>query len=771
MKTIFTISLKSKITLVIMLFSGYTFAQSAMIKGTIKDKETMEPIEDVVISIEKTNSHTHTDSSGNYSFLSLTTGQYKIDFNKLGFYKQKRTITITNNETKQEDIVLERNETKLSSVEVTADRPVSAASSKYLSQIDFENRPKNSAQDMLRLVPGLFIAQHAGGGKAEQIFIRGFDCDHGTDVATFVDGIPVNMPSHGHGQGYADLHFLIPETVQGMQIFKGPYSPKYGDFATGAAVEFNTVDSLDHNLIQLETGYVPSIKNVTSKRSLAMLQLPIAASNVSSYFAADVINNRGYFEKSQEFNRVSLFSKTTFAVTEHSHIHLSVGGFGSSWNASGQVPERAVNAGLITRFGSIDNSEGGTTQRNNFNLVYHTQLEASEFQTQVYSSTYRFKLFSNFTFFLNDPINGDEIEQDDNRTIRGFNSHYTSSHKLGNMNNKFTLGASYRADEIENELWHAAKRVRIQTRAHALVHERSTGVYANEVFRFSEHIRAEVGGRYDYFIFDVEDQLPNDSTHTNYSGFNYQTLLSPKLNLIYSPTDRLNFFLNAGSGFHSNDARSVVQQQTQYHLPRAVGAELGSLFHLGNRFVATVALWGMDLTNELVYVGDEGTTEDKGPSRRTGIDISARLHITLWLFADADFNLSKNVFIDKIYGNKLATNYYLPLAPTATSAGGLTAKFKNGFETGIRYRYLASRPANESNSVSARAYNVFDFTANYKTKHYKIGLVIENITNTKWNEAQFDTESRLSFESQSVDELHYTSGTPIAAKIIVGYIF
>lgn len=771
MQTIYKVSLKTKITLVLMLFSVSTFAQSAKIKGTIKDIETMEPIEDVVISLEKTNSHTHTDASGNYSFLSLTAGQYEIDFNKLGYYKQKRTITLTSNETKQTDIILERSETKLGSVDVTADRPVSAASSKYLSQIDFENRPKNSAQDMLRLVPGLFIAQHAGGGKAEQIFIRGFDCDHGTDVATFVDGIPVNMPSHGHGQGYEDLHFLIPETVEGMEIVKGPYSPKYGDFATGAAVEFNTLDSLDHNLIQLETGYVPNVKAVTAKRGLAMLQLPIAASNVSSYFVADVINNRGYFDKSQEFNRVSLFSKTTFAVTEHSHIHLSVGGFGSSWDASGQIPERAVNAGLISRYGSIDNSEGGTTQRSNFNLIYHTQVEASEFQTQVYTSSYRFKLFSNFTFYLNDPINGDEIEQDDNRTIRGFNAHYTTSHRLGNMNNKFTLGTSYRADDIENELWHAAKRARLNAQVHALIHERSTGVYANEVFRFSEHFRAEIGGRYDYFIFDVEDQLGNDSTHTNYSGFNYQTLLSPKLNLIYSPTDHLNFFFNAGSGFHSNDARSVVQQQGEHELPRAVGAEVGTLLHLGNRFVASLALWEMDLTNELVYVGDDGTTEDKGPSRRTGIDISGRLQITNWLFEDADVNLSKNVFIDKLYGTQLLTEYYLPLAPTATSAGGLTAKFKNGFETGVRYRYLASRPANESNSVSARAYNVFDLIANYKTKHYKLGLVVENLTNVKWNEAQFDTESRLPFESQSVDELHFTAGTPFAAKIIVGYIF
>lgn len=768
MKNTYTIY-SIKLFILLMLLSGIVSAQS--ITGIVKEKQIKTTMEDVVVSIKETDAHTHTDASGNFSFMNVNAGTYEINFSKLGYKKLKQTVTIITNENKQLVIELTSSTNKLGSVEVVTDRPVSAASSEFLSRIDFENRPKNSAQDMLRLVPGLFIAQHAGGGKAEQVFIRGFDCDHGTDVATYVDGMPVNMPSHGHGQGYMDLHFLIPEVVEGMQIFKGPYSPKFGDFATGAAVNFKTLDSLDHNLIQLESAYFPEISNLGASRGLAMLQLPQIASKISSYFAADVINSRGYFEQSQKLKRVSLFSKTTLAITDHSHLHLSIGGFGSSWNATGQVPERAVNAGLISRFGSIDNSEGGTTQRNNVSVTYHTQVDASEFDVQAYSSQYRFKLFSNFTFFLDDTINGDEIEQDDNRTIHGLIAHYSIAHKLGNMNNRFTLGGSYRADEIENQLWHAVKRTRLEARASANIHERSTGIYANEVFRFSDHFRAELGARYDYFIFDVDDLLPSDSNHTNYSGYNYQTLLSPKLNLIYTVNDCLQFFLNLGSGFHSNDARSVVQQQDQHELPRSVGAEVGTLFHLGKKFVASAALWWLDTENELVYVGDDGTTEDKGPSRRTGIDISARYQLTSWLFADADLNLSKSVFTDKLYGEKLNNDYYVPLAPTATSAGGLTAKFNGGLEAGVRYRYLGTRPANEDNSVTTRGYNVFDLSVNYKRKNYKVVLVIENLTNTKWNEAQFDTESRLPFETQSVDELHYTPGTPFSAKLIVGYTF
>ncbi len=756
---------------VLLLICSNIHAQTASISGIIKDKETGQLIEDVVVSIEKTNSHLHTDTMGMFTYFSLVAGTYEIDMNKFGYEKQIISVTVADNEKKQLDIAFIFNAKILNTIDIETDRPLSAASSKYLSQVDFENRPKNSAQDMLRLVPGLFIAQHAGGGKAEQIFIRGFDCDHGTDVATFVDGIPVNMPSHGHGQGYMDLHFLIPEVVKSMDVFKGPYAPQYGDFSTGAAVAFNTADTLVNNLVQLESGYVPDASTITGKRGLFLLQLPDINSKITSYVAADIINNRGYFQQSQNFNRASFFSKTVVTMNDHSTVKFTAGGFGSSWNASGQVPERAVKARRISRFGGIDNLEGGTTQRNNFNLTYRTQVKDSEFETQVYTSTYRFKLFSNFTFYADDSINGDMIEQDDDRTVRGINSHYTVAHKLGSMNNKFTIGASFRADNIENQLWHSPKRVRLSPRASANIHERSSGIYANEVFRFSDHFRAELGLRYDYFTFDVDDLLPTDSAHANYSGYNYQVLLSPKLNLIYSANNYFQVFINAGSGYHSNDARAVVQDSRNHELPRSVGAEVGAIAHAGNRLVVSGALWWLDLSNELVYIGDDGTTEDKGSSRRSGVDLSARLQITPWLFADADLNISKNVFTDTLFGAQEKTDFLVPLAPTTTSTGGLTVKFKKGFEAGIRYRYIADRPANETNTVVAHGYNVIDLSANYKTKHIKIGIVVENLLNTEWNEAQFNTESRLPFESTSIKELHFTPGTPLYAKIMIGYIF
>lgn len=748
-----------------------TKAQNAVITGTVKDKETGQPVEDVVVSIEKANNHTHTNVHGEFSFVELPAGAYEIDLNKLGYEKQHLLVELSEREIKLLHIELLFNAKTLSPVSIESDRPVSAASSAYLTQLDFENRPKNSAQDMLRLVPGLFIAQHAGGGKAEQIFIRGFDCDHGTDVATFVDGIPVNMPSHGHGQGYEDLHFLIPETVRDMTIFKGPYAPPYGDFATGAAVQFQTKDTLETNMFQLESAYIPQVSSLTSNRALTLFQLPNLQSSVHSYVAADIIQNRGYFEQDQHFNRFTIFSKTVFSINEKSRLSLTASGFGSSWDASGQIPERAVESGLISRFGSIDNSEGGTTQRNNLNLIYHADLKTGEFETQVYSSNYRFRLFSNFTFNLDDSLRGDEIEQNDYRMIHGLHARYKQSHTVGKINSIFMLGTSFRSDEINNALWHAMKRQRLEVRANSLIHERSTGIYLNEAFRFTDFFRLEIGGRYDYFIFDVEDHLPTDSTHRNYSGYTYQTLFSPKLNAIFTVNPRLQLFVNSGSGYHSNDARVVVQEEKNHQLPRSWGAEAGMLTHINKRLTMSIALWWLDLENELVYVGDAGTTENKGSSRRTGIDLSLRYQFNSWLFADADFNFSKNSFIDTVFGKKLSSDYHIPLAPVVTSAGGLSGKFKNGMEATIRYRYMADRPANEANTIIAHGYTVLDASLHYKLKHFKIGLVVENVLNAKWNEAQFDTESKLPLESKAVDELHFTPGTPLSAKVLVGYTF
>lgn len=761
-------------TILLLLISFNTLnttGQSCFIKGRVTDLITDSAVSSVNISLIETDMQTTSDAQGYFYFNMVVSRDYQINFSKAGYLTKKILINTRSDDTLTLNIFLTSTVIDLPAMMVRSEKPLSAASSSIINRIDFELRPKNSAQDMLRLVPGLFIAQHAGGGKAEQIFVRGFDCDHGTDVATFVDGIPVNMPSHGHGQGYADLHFLVPEVVKNMEVFKGPYFVQFGDFATGAAVRFNTLDRLDRNQLTVEAATTPSRRTFAGSRALMMLQLPVSNVNVSSYIAGDFIFNPGYFDIDQKFGRFILFSKTTFTLNKNSSLAFSFNGFGSTWNASGQIPERAVADGTIDRFGSLDTTEGGATQRNNFNLMYASRIGANDFNSQVYFGNYRFKLFSNFTLYLNDPVHGDEIEQNDYRTFLGYNGSYAIPGKIGNMNIKTTFGAGFRADNIENQLWHAEARKRLSQAAHANIYERSMYGYIKEEWMPNDQWHIEGSLRENYFTYDVEDLLPTDSTHTNYTGFNYQFLPAPKFNVAYYPTNDVSLFFNSGLGFHSNDARVVVQDQNYHFLPRALGAEVGTQIRLASHVIFSLAIWGMDLTNELVYIGDEGTTEDVGPSRRRGVDFGTRIQIARWLIADADVNYSKNNLLNSFLGSELSSDNLVPLAPTLTSTGGLTARFEKGFEASLRYRYIKDRPANEANTVVAQGYTVVDAVADYHTSKYKFGISIENLLNTEWNEAQFDTESRLFNEPAPVDELHFTPGTPFAAKGSISVFF
>ncbi|MEO6168810.1 MAG: TonB-dependent receptor [Chitinophagales bacterium] len=745
-------------------------AHTGSLEGTITDNITNRPVEGVNVLIVEDHLSTTTDAEGHFAFENIPAKLYTVSLQKEDYIPREIKISLPADKKTNLSVSLTPSIISLPDLVVQGDVPVSAASSEIINIIDFQLRPKNSAQDMLRLVPGLFIAQHAGGGKAEQIFVRGFDCDHGTDVATYVDGIPVNMPSHGHGQGYADLHFLIPEVVQNMDITKGPYFTQNGDFSTGATVRFNTLNQLDENSFTTELTSAPTQRALSGSRALLMMQLPFQSAAVNSYIAGDFIYNPSYFDASQRFQRFTLFNKNVFHLSEKTSATISFNGFGSSWNASGQLPNRLIKEGSLDRFGAIDTLEGGTTSRNNLNVELHSKVGGNDFYSQMYFGNYRFKLFSNFTFFLNDPVNGDMIEQTDDRTFLGYNGYYAINGNLGSIPVRTTLGLGFRSDRTNVMLWHSPDRERLSVTGNSIVFERNMNGWIKEELNFTSQFKAELGLRIDYFTFDVNDLLPPDSMHTDISGYNYQSLAQPKLNLVYSPAENLHFFLNSGIGFHSNDARGVVQDQITHRLPLAAGGELGTQIRVGS-LIFSVALWTLELENELVYIGDEGTTEDNGPSRRMGIDFSGRYQVLPWLYADLDMNYSKGVLLQDFFGDKLAEENIIPLAPRFTSTGGLTVIKPRGWEGALRYRMMADRPANESNTVTAEGYFVLDAAVGYRWNHVRIGLNIENLTNTEWNEAQFDTESRLFDESAPIDELHFTPGTPIAFKGSVSVFF
>ncbi|MBK6776611.1 MAG: TonB-dependent receptor plug domain-containing protein [Flavobacteriales bacterium] len=292
----------------------------------------------------------------------------------------------------------------------------------------------------MQLVPGLFVAQHAGGGKAEQIFFRGFDIDHGTDLQISVDGLPVNMVSHAHGQGYADLHFTIPETMDKLLVHKGPYDARFGDFATSGTVEFLTRNSIDRNEIKAEYGMFNTVRAVGLFNLLDKKHL-FGNRKENAYIAAEYVFTDAYFQSKQDFGRFNIFGKYNGQIGERTLLTLSASTFSAAWNASGQVPERAIASGRIDRFGAIDDNEGGETSRTNAYSTLSTGLRnGGLIKNQLYFVKYDFNLYSNFTFFAADSVNGDMIAQTDDRTIMGYTGSYGRNTSVGSLPFRFNTG-------------------------------------------------------------------------------------------------------------------------------------------------------------------------------------------------------------------------------------------------------------------------------------------------------------------------------------------
>ena len=476
------------ILIVVITFCFQSFGQQ--LKGRVLDTFN-EPLENVYVINMDTNSHTHTDENGNF-ILEKTTRNNTIQVSILGF--EKKTIKV-----KQEDFANGKTiilETKVFLLEeLVLRKEINALQT--ISKIDLKVNPVNNSQEILRKVPGLFIGQHAGGGKAEQIFLRGFDIDHGTDITLSVDGMPINMVSHAHGQGYSDLHFVIPETIKNINFGKGPYFANQGDFNTAGYVDFSTKTAIQKNTVSLGFG------DFNSLRTLGMFNLLENKKDENAYVAIEYIATDGAFESPQNFNRLNLFGKYSTFLNGKDRVTFTASHFTSSWDASGQIPEREVNNGNITRFGAIDDIEGGFTSRTNLNVQFNKTLSnESLLKTNVFYSKYNFELYSNFTFFLDDPINGDQIKQFENRDIFGMNAQITNTKNYGNVEAKFTKGVGLRYDLVnDNELSHTKNRRELLNRIQ-LGNVKQTNMYAffNSEFETGK-FKISPALRLDYFKF------------------------------------------------------------------------------------------------------------------------------------------------------------------------------------------------------------------------------------------------------------------------------
>ncbi len=624
---------------------------------------------------------------------------------------------------------------RLPLITVTERRPVSAATETRVREKDFAVRPHNTASEMLNNLPGFVAGQHAGGGKAMQYFLRGFDNDHGTDMAISVDGIPVNMVSHAHGQGYADLNFLIPEVVESVDYRKGPYFADSGNFANSGSVNFVTKEDTVENSLRAVGGSFNTMRYVST--------LSPRLGPVQSLIANEVYFTDGPFKHGENFVKYNFFGKFTLKPSPTAKLSLWTSLYTGDWDASGQIPLREVRSGRLDRFGSLDSTEGGRSDRENVNLIYTATPSPEEsWFVQLYFSRYRLRMFSNFTFFSGDPVRGDGIEQLDSRVLFGGRAHYHRVWTLGTMPLESTVGFETRNDNADVGLFRQQRRQRFVTTQKAEVWENAFSGYTQHEMFVREWLRFIVGLRGDVFVFDVDDRSPHEVTDApRLQGNTTDGIVSPKASLIVSPFTnpaslwhQTDLFLNFGMGYHSNDARDAVQPGGS-GLARSTGGEIGARTRLYNRVELASSLWWLDLGSELVFVGDEGTTEQRGPTRRWGVDFEVRAEVLPWLLLDYDLTYSDPRF--------RVTGEAIPLAPTLLMNGGLTAYPIENFSAALRVRFLDDRAANEDRSVIARGYTLIDLLMRYRWRNIEVSFDVLNLVDTDWRETQFATDSCL----------------------------
>jgi len=734
------------IYIVLLLFCASLSAQN--LTGTVTT-QAGQALENVNIYNINNGKHTHTNTNGSFVLPSVAVSD-SIAFSRLGFATQYLVVSKRNGI----NISLAEASTSLDQVVLTSE--VNSLSS--VVAVDLKLNPVKSSQEILRKVPGLFIGQHAGGGKAEQFFLRGFDVDHGTDVAISVDGMPVNMVSHAHGQGYADLHFVIPETIDNIDFGKGAYYADKGNFNTAGYVDLRLKESLDASSLSLEAGQF-NTSRLTGMFSLTDDQ------NHSAYLASEMYLTDGPFESPQDFNRINVLGKYTYTDANKDKITLTASHFQSKWDASGQIPQRAVDQGLISRFGAIDDTEGGQTSRSNLTLQHLKNLEHNAvLKTNAYLSKYDFELYSNFTFFLEDPITGDQIKQKEERFIAGLQSTYERKHiALGETRLDYQAGVGFRYDNIDDvSLSHTLNRqTLLEPLALGDVDELNAFAFLNTEFKTGK-FTFNPAVRLDYFKFDYYNKLTE--TYDNQSES--KVAFSPKFNTVFAPSQNWQLFLKTGIGFHSNDTRVVVANGGEEILPAAYSADLGTIIKPMPRLALNATLWTLFLDQEFVYVGDAGIVEPSGKTRRMGIEAGARYQLTDWLYVFADANYTHARSTEEADGED-----YIPLAPKFTSAGGLSVDNLSGFSGSLGYHWLGDRAANEGNSIVAEGYFVTDFNLNYTIENWTLGVIVENLLDTSWNETQFATESRLFNEPAPVEEIHFTPGTPFYLRGKITYKF
>lgn len=621
-----------------------------------------------------------------------------------------------------------------------------SASQGSVSQIEIDARPRLRPGDILEVVPGLIVTQHSGAGKSNQLFLRGFNLDHGTDFATSIDGMPINMPTHGHGQGYTDLNFMIPELIDRLEFRKGPYYADVADFSSAGAAFFSTASSLDSGIVKAGIGefgfrqmlYADSFE--TNDGDL------LAGIQYGQYDGPWV----GTSENLSKYNGLFRYSESYPDVGEWGVTFMA---YDASWDSADQVPLRAVQSGAVSRLGTIDDTVGGETSRYSLSGRWHRDFGEQQLTARAYAIDYQLNLFSNFTYFLDDPVNGDQFEQVDDRNVYG--GDLTWVRRAGD-----TLihraGTFFRLDDIADVgLFKTSERARLGVVRQDSVSQLTTGVYYDIDKTWNDRWRSTLGVRADYFHFDVQESNISGNT-----GTASDWRLSPKLNVVRTLSKNTNAFFSAGFGYHSNDARgTVITVDPASGLPadkvdplvKSQGAEIGFRYFSEGRLNVSASLWILELDSELLFVGDAGNTEPTRASRRYGLEVPAYYRLNDNLLVDFELALTRSA-----YTGASDDGDEIPGSLERVMAAGIVASSENGMYSTVRVRHFGDRPLLEDGSVRSGDSTVWNLGLGYKRRNLDFRVELLNAFDSSDDDITYYYESRLPSEPPGgVADIHF----------------
>ncbi|WP_374593022.1 TonB-dependent receptor [Aquabacterium sp.] len=635
-----------------------------------------------------------------------------------------------------------------------------AASAGVVTSKLIEARPTFRPAEVLEFVPGVIVSQHSGDGKANQYYLRGFNLDHGTDFATSIDGMPANMPTHAHGQGYTDLNWLIPELIDRISYRKGPYSAEDGDFASAGSARIKLFDTLKRGVASLtvgENGYERGLLANSSALQTGKL-----------LYALELSHNDGPWQHPEGFRKANGVLRYSLGLGD-TKAALTAMAYSASWHSTDQVPLAAVQSGLIDRFGAVDPTDHGETQRYSLSLDLTRAMADGVAKLNAYYVQSKLDLYSNFTYWLADTTHGDQFEQAEQRRVFGLAASRAWDTPIAGVEGSTTIGLQARQDRLNPVgLYTAEGGARLSTVQQSEVHETAAALYAENATHWLPWLRTVAGLRTDHYDFDVTSSIAANS------GQKTANINSPKLSVVLGPWRQTETFFNYGYGFHSNDARGVLTHVSPREgtptdpspaLVRTKGAEVGVRGEWLPGLQTSMSLWRLTLGSELVFSGDAGDTEASGSSKRWGFELNNHYMLSPQWLIDADWAVSQARF-NEAQGDAPNEGRFVPGSVKSVASVGVTGNDLGPWFGQFQLRYFGPRPLIEDGSVRSKATLLAYGRVGYKlTPDLKLSLDVFNLFDRQASDIDYYYESRLTPSAASESGLHFHPVEPRTFRV------